>query len=86
MKTDVRISVNDDQTIIVSNDNTTIGYATIDVLKSELTYLFVNPLFRRQGYGTLLLNEAEKTTGLSLKPAEPISPLGRKFFSHNSHD
>lgn len=86
MKTDVQISVNDDQTIIVSNDNTTIGYATIDVLKSELTYLFVNPLFRRQGYGTLLLNQAEKATGLSLKPAEPISPLGRKFFSHNSHD
>ena len=86
MKTGVQISVNDDQTIIVSNDNTTIGYATIDVLKSELTYLFVNPLFRRQGYGTLLLNQAEKTTGLSLKPEEPISPLGRKFFSHNSHD
>ena len=86
MKTGIQINVNDDQTIIVSNDNTTIGYATIDVLKSELTYLFVNPLFRRQGYGTLLLNQAEKATGLSLNPAEPISPLGRKFFSHNSRD
>ena len=86
MKTGVQINVNDDQTIIVSNDNTTIGYATIDVLKSELTYLFVNPLFRRPRYGTLLLSQAEKATGLSLKPAEPISPLGRKFFSHNSRD
>ena len=86
MKAGVQISINDDQTIIVSNDNTTIGYATIDVLKSELTYLFVNPLFRRQGYGTLLLNQAEKAAGFSLRPAEPISPLGRKFFSHNSHD
>ena len=86
MEKDVQISVNNDETIIVSNDNTTIGYATIDVLKSELTYLFVNPLFRRQGYGNLLLNHAERVTGLSLKPAEPISPLGRKFFSHNSRD
>ena len=86
MEKGVQISVSNDETIIVSNDNTTIGYATIDVLKSELTYLFVNPLFRRQGYGSLLLNHAERVTGLSLKPAEPISPLGRKFFSHNSHD
>ena len=82
----MQISANDDGTIIVSNDNTTIGYATIDVAKSELTYLFINPLFRRQGYGTLLLNQAEKAAGLSLRPAEPVSPLGRKFFSHSSHD
>jgi GNAT superfamily N-acetyltransferase len=53
--------------------------------KNELTYLFVNPLFRRQGYGTLLLTQAEKAAGSLLKLAEPISPLGRKFFSRNNH-
>ena len=81
----MRITTNDDGTVIVSNDNTTIGYAVVDSAKGELTYLFVNPLFRRQGYGTLLLNQVEKVAGSSLKPAEPISPLGKKFFSHNKH-
>ena len=81
----MQITTKDDGTVIASNDNTTIGYAIVDSAKCELTYLFVNPLFRRQGYGTLLLNQVEKVAGSSLKPAEPISPLGKKFFSHNKH-
>lgn len=81
----MRINTDNNGTIIVSNDNTTVGYATVDVAKNELTYLFVNPLFRRQGYGTLLLTQAEKAAGSLLKPAEPISPLGRKFFNRNNH-
>ena len=80
----VKISINSDGTVIVADDNTTIGYAVTDAAKAELSYLFVNPAFRRRGFGTLLLKEAEKMTGSSLIPAEPISPLGRKLFNHNS--
>ena len=81
----MKISINSDGTITLVDENTTIGYAVIDTSKSELSYLFVNPAFRRRGFGTLLLKEAEKMAGSNLIPAEPISPLGRKFFNHNSH-
>ena len=81
----MKISINSDGTITLVDENTTIGYAVTDTSKSELSYLFVNPAFRRRGFGTLLLKEAEKMAGSNLIPAEPISPLGRKFFNHNSH-
>ncbi|MFL2917493.1 MAG: GNAT family N-acetyltransferase [Thalassobaculaceae bacterium] len=81
----VQISINNDGTIIIADENTTIGYVVTDTSKDELSYLFVNPAFRRRGFGTLLLKEAEKMAGKNLFPAEPISPLGRKFFNHNSH-
>jgi len=81
----VQISVNNDGSIIIADENTTIGYAVTDTSKGELSYLFVNPAFRRRGFGTLLLKEAEKIAGKNLLPAEPISPLGRKFFNHNRH-
>ena len=81
----MKISINSDGTITLVDENTTIGYAVTDTSKGELSYLFVNPAFRRRGFGTLLLKEAEKMAGLNLIPAEPISPLGRKFFNHNSH-
>lgn len=81
----MKISINSDGTITLVDKNTTIGYAVTDTSRGELSYLFVNPAFRRRGFGTLLLKEAEKMAGLNLIPAEPISPLGRKFFNHNSH-
>ena len=81
----VQISINNDGTIIIADENTTIGYVVTDTSKDELSYLFVNPAFRCRGFGTLLLKEAEKMAGKNLFPAEPISPLGRKFFNHNSH-
>ena len=81
----VQISINNDGTIIIADENTTIGYVVTDTSKGELSYLFVNPAFRRRGFGTLLLKEAEKMAGKNLFPAAPIFPLGRKFFNHNSH-
>ncbi|MDD9921734.1 MAG: GNAT family N-acetyltransferase [Boseongicola sp.] len=76
----VKIRIDDDDTVVIANDNTTIGYATVDADARVLSYIFVNPAFRRQGYGTMLVEAAEKTVGAKLQPADPISPLGRKFF------
>ena len=75
------VEVENGDTVIVKNENTTIGYATFDSRKRELTYLFVNPAFRRKGYGKLLKEKAEQTSGCSLSPSDPISPLGQKFFN-----
>ena len=40
------VEVKNGDTVIVKNENTTIGYATFDSKKRELTYLFVNPAFK----------------------------------------
>ena len=75
------VEVENGDTVVIKNRNTTIGYATFDSKKRELTYLFVNPAFRRKGYGKLLKEKAEQTSGCSLSPSNPISPLGKKFFN-----
>ena len=75
------VEVKNGDTVIVKNENTTIGYATFDSRRQELTYMFVNPAFRRKGYGKLLRERAEQTSGCALSPSEPISPLGQKFFN-----
>jgi hypothetical protein len=40
----------------------------------------VNPLYRRRGFGTLLINEIRRLKGPINKVHEPISPLGTQFF------
>ena len=76
----ITVQVDGDDTVIIKNDNTTIGYATIDADAGYLTYIFVNPAFRRRGYGSILLDVAQKAAGRKLLPAAPVSPLGEKFF------
>ncbi|MFT5485676.1 MAG: GNAT superfamily N-acetyltransferase [Paracoccaceae bacterium] len=76
----ITIRVVGEDAVVIANDNTTIGYATIDAAVGALTYIFVNPSFRRRGYGSMLVAAAEKAAKRTLKPADPISPLGRKFF------
>ena len=77
---DLTIQVDGDNTVIIKNDNTTIGYATFDADAGCLTYIFDNPAFRRRGYGFILLDTAQKVASRKLQPAAPISPLGKKFF------
>ena len=77
---DIKINIKCEDTVIITNDNTTIGYATMDTNVGELTYIFVHPAFRRRGLGTMLVLAAEKASGKSLIPAGPISPLGHLFF------
>jgi N-acetylglutamate synthase-like GNAT family acetyltransferase len=76
----IKIRIECEDTVIVANDNTTIGYATMDASVGELTYIFVHPTFRRRGIGAMLVLAAEKAAGQSLRPSDPISPLGLLFF------
>ena len=47
-----------DDTVVIANENTTIGYATFDAAAGELTYIFVNPGFRKSGFGSMLVDAA----------------------------
>jgi len=69
-----------DGVITYKNPNTTLGFVRFTEV-GEIEYIFVNPLYRKQGIATSLLNEVRTQTGRStLVPQEPISPLGRKLF------
>lgn len=74
------VRLSDENTVIIANDNTTIGYATFDVAQGVLTYIFVHPAFRLKGFGKMLVQAAGEAAGRKLEPAAPVSPLGRKFF------
>jgi len=76
---EVKQQVTDD-TVILSNANTTIGYARFSPVTRTIDYVFVNPSFRRQGYGCLLVSLSERHCGVTLAPAAPLSPLGNAFF------
>ena len=54
--------------VIIKNENTTIGYATFDTEEGYLSYIFVNPAFRRRGYGSILLDAAQKKPAGSCWP------------------
>ena len=74
------VRVQNDHTVIIKNDNTTIGYACFNPSDKTLDYIYVNPLFRRQGVASKLLSVAENSSGCVLEPVKPLSPLGQKFF------
>ena len=75
------LHIESDNTVIIANKNTTIGYATVDADAGFLSYIFVHPDFRRKGYGKMLVEAAETAANAKLCPSPPISPLGRKFFA-----
>ena len=76
---DYQIDISAD-TVLIKNQNTTIGYSRFN-LQGEIEYIYVNPLYRRKGYGRLLIEEIKKITGPIAKVHQPISPLGAQFFS-----
>ncbi len=65
--------------VLIKNQNTTIGYCRFNEL-GEVEYIYVNPLYRRKGFGTLLVNEVKRLKGPIDLIHEPISPLGARFF------
>lgn len=65
--------------VLIKNQNTTIGYCRFNEF-GEVEYIFVNPLYRRKGFGTLLINEVKRLEGPINKVHDPISPLGAQFF------
>ena len=77
---DFTLRINGGDTVVIANENTTIGYATLDAEAGLLTYIFVNPAFRRLGFGRMLVKAAERAAKRALVPTNPITPLGGKFF------
>ena len=60
------------------NENTTIGFVRFNE-KGEVEYIFVNPIFRKQGLATKLLELVKQKTRKEIILQEPISPLGSKL-------
>jgi GNAT superfamily N-acetyltransferase len=60
------------------NENTTIGFVRFNE-KGEVEYIFVNPIFRKQGLATKLLELVKQKTKKEIILQEPISPLGSKL-------
>ena len=65
--------------IIFKNVNTTLGFVRYNVT-AEVEYIFVNPMFRRQGLAKKLLSIVEEKTKIKPTPQDPISLLGIKLF------
>ena len=74
-----------DGVITFKNINTTLGFVRYNT-KAEVEYIFVNPMFRRQGLAKKLLNIVEEKTKLKPTPQDPISPLGEKLFKINKQE
>ena len=68
-----------DGVIIFKNINTTLGFVRYNET-AEVEYIFVNPMFRRQGLAKKLLSIVEEKTKIKPTPQDPISPLGEKLF------
>ena len=62
------------------NDYTTLGFVRFNSI-GEIEYIFVNPLFRKQGLATKLLKLVKEKTGKEILLQEPISPLGSKLLN-----
>ena len=75
---DYDIDLNDG-VITFKNINTTLGFVRFNEA-SEVEYIFVNPIFRRQGLAKKLLSIVEEKTKIKPTPQDPISPLGEKLF------
>ena len=69
-----------DGIVIIKNQNTTIGYSRFTDT-GDVEYIYVNPIYRRQGYGVLLLYEIRRITGQIGAVHSPVSPLGTLFFA-----
>ena len=71
-----------DGVITFKNINTTLGFVRYNA-DAEVEYIFVNPIFRRQGLAKKLLSIIQEKTKIKPTPLDPISPLGEKLFKIN---
>ena len=72
--------VKTDDVFTLKNVNTTIGFVRFNSI-GEVEYIFVNPLFRKQGLATKLLKLVKDKTKKKIILQEPISPLGSKLLN-----
>ena len=68
-----------DGVITFKNINTTLGFVRYNE-NAEIEYIFVNPMFRRQGLAKKLLYIVEEETKIKPIAQDPISLLGEKLF------
>lgn len=68
-----------DGIVVIKNQNTTIGYSRF-TNAGDVEYIYVNPMYRRQGYGALLLDQVRRIAGQIGTIHAPVSPLGTAFF------
>ena len=68
-----------DGVVTFKNINTTLGFVRYNT-EAEVEYIFVNPIFRRQGLAKKLLSIVEEKTKIKPIPQDPFSPLGEKLF------
>ena len=71
--------------ITFKNINTTLGFVRYNEA-AEVEYIFVNPMFRRQGLAKKLLSIVEEKTKIKPRPQDPISTLGEKLFKVNKQE
>ena len=62
------------------NDNTTLGFVRFNSTV-EVEYIFVYPLFRKQGLATKLLKLVKDKTRKKIILPKLISPLGSKLLN-----
>ncbi|MBT7010100.1 MAG: GNAT family N-acetyltransferase [Flavobacteriaceae bacterium] len=74
-----------DGVITFKNINTTLGFVRYNA-EAEVEYIFVNPIFRRQGLAKKLLSVVEEKTKIKPTTQDPISPLGEKLFKVNKQE
>ena len=74
-----------DGVITFKNINTTLGFVRYNET-AEVEYIFVNPMFRRQGLAKRLLRIVKEKTKIKPTPQDPISPLGVKLFKVNKQE
>ena len=72
--------VESDDVFTLTNENTTIGFVRFNI-KGEVEYIFVNPIFRKQGLAKKLLKLVKEKTGKEIILRKPISPLGSKLLN-----
>ena len=72
--------IESDDVFTFKNENTTLGFVQFNV-KGEVEYIFVNPIFRKQGLAKKLLKLVKEKTGKEIILQEPISPLGSKLLN-----
>jgi len=71
-----------DGVITFKNINTTLGFVRYNET-AEIEYIFVNPMFRRQGLAKKMLSIVEEKTQIKPIPQDPISRLGGRLFKVN---
>ena len=72
--------IESDDVFTYKNENTTLGFVRFNV-KGKVEYIFVNPIFRKQGLAKKLLRLVREKTGKEIILQEPISPLGSKLLN-----